>query len=52
MGWAMSDNPDAELAIKALDLAQRVAHPVCCFIPILAANMATGHFGNDCGVIA
>ncbi len=29
-----------------------VAHPVCCFTLTRAANMAAGHFGNDCGVIA
>ncbi len=54
VGWAMSDKPDAELAIKALEMAyqQRVAHPACYFTLTRAANMVAGHFGNDCGAIA
>ncbi|BEE04989.1 hypothetical protein VAWG002_21850 [Aeromonas veronii] len=53
VGWAISDKPDAELAIKARwPISSGVAHSVCCFTPIRAANMAVGHFGNDCGAIA
>ena len=59
VGWAMSDKPDAELAIKALEMAYQqraissgVAPLVCCFTPTRAVNMAAGHFGNDCGAIA
>ena len=54
VGWAMSDKPDAELAIKALEMAyrQRVVHQACCFTPTRAVNTSAGHFGNDCGAIA
>jgi len=43
----MSDKPDAELAIKALEMA----YQACCFTPSRVANTAVGHFGNDCGAI-
>ena len=51
VGWVMSDKPDAELAVKALEMGG-VVRPACCFTPTRAANMAAGHIGNDCGAIA
>ncbi len=33
-------------------ISSGVAPLVCCFTPTRAANMAVGHFGNDCGAIA
>ena len=33
-------------------ISSGVAHLVCCFTLTRAANMAAGHFGNDCGAIA
>ena len=54
VGWAMSDKPDAELAIKALEMVyqQRGCPSGVLFHSDRAANMAAGHFGNDCGAIA
>ncbi len=53
VGWAMSDKPDAELAIKhwKWPISNEVAHLACCFTPTRVVNTAAGHFGNDCGVI-
>ncbi len=33
-------------------ISSGVAHPVCYFTLTRAANMAVGHFGNECGAIA
>ena len=54
VGWAMSDKADAELAIKALEMAyqQRGCPSGVLFHSDRAANMVAGHFGNDCGAIA
>jgi putative transposase len=54
VGWAMSDKPDAELAIKALEMAyqQRGCPSGVLFHSDRVANMAAGHVGNDCGAIA
>ena len=54
VGWTMSDKPDAELAIKALEMAyqQRGCPSGVLFHSDRAANMAAGHFGNGCGAIA
>lgn len=53
VGWAMSDKPDGELAMKALEMAyqQRGCPSGVLFHLTKAANMEAGHFGNDCGAI-
>ncbi len=50
VGWVMSDKSDAELAIKALEIAyqQRGCPSDVQFHSDQAANMAAGHFGNHC----
>ena len=51
VGWALSEKPDAELVIKALDMAyeQRGRPRACYSTRIKGRNMQTGYFTNGCG---
>lgn len=54
VGWALSGKPDADLVIKALDMAyeQRGKPQVCCSTPTRARNMEVGVFASAFGDIA
>ncbi len=49
VGWALSNKPDTDLVIKALDMACLKG---CCFTRIRVPNMAAVSFANGSGVTA
>ncbi|MDZ5601810.1 IS3 family transposase [Pseudomonas sp. RP23018S] len=51
VGWALSEKPDADLVVKALDVAyeQRGRPQGCCFTPIRDPNMAAVSFAQGYG---
>lgn len=53
IGWALSTKPDAELVIKALDMAYEACGkaPRCCSVRMREANMPAFCFGKDSGAI-
>ena len=54
VGWALSDKPDADLVVKALDVAyeQRASLKACYFTPTWDHNMAAATFANGYGATA
>ncbi|MBK4989450.1 DDE-type integrase/transposase/recombinase [Pseudomonas sp. S36] len=54
VGWALSDKPNADLVVKALDVATNNAANLkgCCSTPTRGRNMAAVSSARDCGATA